>query len=218
MIKLNREETLSAVSPKLPPVMFSAVPSLGITGHRPNKLPKERNRFHALESAVHYQLDCRLQEGFRCFYTGLADGADYMATVYLAKKRSEFPDLMLFGIQPFPDYEVFYEERYGSARRFHYMKGMLDELILLSGAYGEKESFHRRNYFIARHADAILAICGVSNRSGSSNTMRYAREIHVPYWRIEPNPNTLYLPSPEDWYVEYRQDTGNIYRTQERHT
>ncbi|MDE6730998.1 MAG: DUF1273 domain-containing protein [Oscillospiraceae bacterium] len=212
MIILDREETITAVSPKLPPVMFQALPSLGITGHRPNKLPHEKDSLHALEKAVHYQLDCRLREGFRCFYTGLADGADYMATIYLAKQRRDYPDLMLFGIQPFPDYETFYEKSYSSIRTFYYMKAMLDELIVLSGNYAEKESFHQRNKFIVRHSDAVLGICGISTRSGSSNTIRYAKDIHVPYWRIEPKPNTTYLPPPEDWYVEYCQDTGNIYR------
>lgn len=212
MIVLSKEESVAGTSPKLPPAICSDLPVLGITGHRDSKLPREQNKRNALEHAVYYHMDCRLREGYGCFLTGLAGGTDYMLTVYLAKKRREFPDIKIFGIQPFPDYEIFFEQHYKNIALLDEMKQAVDDIIVLSGEYNKKESFYARNRFIARHSDAILAVCSSNTHSGSANTLRYAREFHVPYCRIEPNPKVLYIPKPEEWSMEHVTATGNIFK------
>ena len=212
MIILSREESVAGSSPKLPPAICGTLPALGITGHRRGKLPQEQDKFNALKNAVYYHLDCRLREGFRSFLTGLAGGTDYITTVYLAKKRREFPDVKIFGIQPFLNYENFFEMHYKKIALLNEMKCAVDDIIILSGEYNKKESFYTRNRFIAKYSDAILAVCSSSTHSGSANTLRYAREFHVPYCRIEPNPKVFYIPEPQDWCVEYVKDSGNIFR------
>lgn len=183
--------------------------ALCITGNRPHKLPKGE-KLALLKKALFFRLDEAIEHGFRAFFDGMADGVDYYAAEYLFQKRGEIPDIQVIGVQPFDNYEEFFERQGYDLNALHRMREACDYVICLKGEYVfEKKNkknnnlFMIRNDFLVNHSSAEIAVCSPTNpRSGSAHTYRYAKEKALPICRIEPKPNLTYTPTPEQYPVE----------------
>ncbi len=195
---------------------FWQVPELGarralcFTGHRPEKLPTGRI-LRLLTDTLHYQIDRAVRNGYTCFYTGLADGIDYYAAEYLFTLRRSHPDIRVVGVQPCEDYEEFFLRRQYSTARLAYMLQTVDKTVVLPGTYRDPQVFLRRNRYMVDHSRALIAVCG-SGRSGSAQTLSYARRSGLHCWQIvvdaQPDAPACLLRTPETWPVlEY----GNTY-------
>ena len=180
--------------------------TLCFTGHRPEKLPKNE-QLSALLNVLYYHIDEALQQGYRLFLDGMADGIDYFAAEYLFRKRAEFPSIRVVGIQPCTNYETFFQDRNYNLNHLHHMQQMLDGILCMEGEYSHNDNeknnalFQKRNYFLVDHASALIAVCSL-NRSGSKQTFNYAKKKNIAFCRIEPNPKLLYTPAPSQWPAE----------------
>lgn len=180
--------------------------TLCFTGHRPEKLP-EGSQLTALIQALYYYIDSAIAQGYTFFLDGMADGIDYLAAEYLFRKRSEFPEIRIIGIQPCRNYADFFRYRHYNMQHLTEMQQGFDSIVCLEGEFdrfgGRKNDFLfiNRNRFLADHASALIAVCSLE-RSGSKQTVDYARQKKLVIWRLEANPNLLYTPKPERWPVE----------------
>ena len=180
--------------------------TLCFTGHRPDKLP-EGKRLAGLIQTLYYYIDSVLERGYVCFLDGMADGIDYLAAEYLFRKKAEFPDIRIIGVQPCRNYEDFFRDRQYSMTHLNFMKAHFDALICLEGEYhrysGRKNDmlFLARNHFLVDHSSAVIAVCSME-RSGSFQTVSYAKQKNLSICRIEANPQLFYSPKPEQWPVE----------------
>ncbi|MBR1554552.1 MAG: DUF1273 family protein [Oscillospiraceae bacterium] len=190
--------------PDLLPV--STEQTLCFTGHRPDKLP-DGTLLAGLLQTLYYYIDSALEQGYVCFLDGMADGIDYLAAEYLFRKRTEYPHIRIIGVQPCRNYEDFFRDRHYSMTHLNFMKAHFDALIRLEGEYlrhsGRKNDmlFAARNHFLVDHSSAIIAVCSLE-RSGSFQTVSYAKQKKLAVCRIEANPQLFYLPKPEQWPVE----------------
>ena len=180
--------------------------TLCFTGHRPEKLPKDE-KLPALLDTLYYYIDEAVRQGYRLFLDGMADGIDYLAAEYLFRKREEFPDIRVAGIQPCVNYEEFFQDRNYDLNRLHDMQQGFDGILCLDSQYCKGSSqkndalFRKRNCFLVDHSNALIAVCSLS-RSGSKQTFNYAKKQNLVIFRLEPNPQLLYTPSPKQWPVE----------------
>lgn len=180
--------------------------TLCFTGHRPDKLPQNQ-QLSALLDTLYYYIDEALHQGYLLFLDGMADGIDYFAAEYLFQKRSQFPHIRVIGIQPCLNYEAFFQDRGYDMNHLRHMQQMFDGVLCLEGEYRKNDSekndtlFRNRNYFLVDHASALIAVCSLG-RSGSKQTVNYAKSQNRTVCRIEANPQLLYTPAPEQWPVE----------------
>ncbi len=180
--------------------------TLAFTGHRPEKLPQGA-QLDLLLSVLYYYIDLAIDRGYRYFLDGMADGIDYLAEEYLFRKKSEYPDICLIGVQPCRNYDLFFRHRGYDLQHLRQMQEHFDRIICLAGEYhqydGRKNDilFRNRNLFLAEHAAALIAVCSL-DRSGSKQTYDYAKELGLAICRIEANPVLFYTPRPDRWPVE----------------
>ena len=180
--------------------------TLCFTGHRPDKLP-QNEKLSVLLDTLYYYIDTAIQQGYLLFLDGMADGIDYFAAEYLFRKRAEFPEIRVIGVQPCRNYQQFFQDRHYNLQHLQTMQDGCDAVICLEGEYQKHNSknndtlFQNRNYFLVNHSQALIAVCSLS-RSGSRQTFHYAKQKQLSICRIEANPSLLYTPKPEQWPVE----------------
>jgi len=187
-----------AIHPQLADIPWES--ALCFTGHRPEKLP-DGEILRGLTAALYYYIRQAVQLGFTHYFTGLADGIDYLAADYLFALREQNPNIYVIGIQPCTDYEQFYRYRGYSLAHLHRMQESVDRLVILSGSVWEKGIFLRRNRLMADHSSAVIAVCD-DRRSGSMYTLSYARHHGLAYCRLYPTPPDGNIPAPQDWHIE----------------
>ena len=174
--------------------------SLCFTGHRPEKLP-QGEVLEGLQKTLQYYIFRAVLKGYTCFYTGMADGIDYLASDYLFGLRMVRPQITVIGIQPCRDYESFFRRRGYDIAHLHAMQQNVDRLVELPGLSWDRGIFLRRDDFMVDQCSGIIAVCG-DGRSGSMHTLSYAKRQHLAYCRIFPEPSGGTLPEPESWPVE----------------
>jgi uncharacterized phage-like protein YoqJ len=173
--------------------------SLCFTGHRPEKLP-EGEALEALLGALEHAIESAVDLGFDRFYTGLADGIDYYAARYLFGLRSTRP-LRVIGVQPCADFHEVYRYFGHDTNRLEEMLGQADEVIVLPGNRFDKDVYRARNYYMVEHSSALIAVCD-NSRSGSMQTLRYAKQLGLAYCRLFPSSEAPF-PAPQDWPAEH---------------
>ena len=176
--------------------------ALCLTGHRPEKLPRGEV-LSGLTEALKYYLWQALRIGYTCYFTGLADGVDYIASDYLFRLREYNPQIRVIGVQPCTDYEQFFLQRGYDPGHLQRMLDNVDKLIVLPGSSEDREIFLKRDRFMADHSSAILAVCE-DGRSGSMFTFSYAKKLGLAYCRLFPTPSGGIIPAPQDWHIEQR--------------
>ena len=106
--------------------------ALCFTGHRPEKLP-QGEMLAALLRALYYRIDLAIDAGLTCFYTGMADGIDYEAALYVFSRRRTNPALRVIGVTPCSDYRTFYENHGYSMSHLWTLEQGVDLHITLPG-------------------------------------------------------------------------------------
>ena len=188
----------NAVHPQLADIPWES--ALCFTGHRPEKLP-EGAVLVGLTETLYYYIREAVRFGYRYFFTGLADGVDYIAAEYLFRLRESDPSICVIGVQPCRDYEQFFRYRGYSLNHLHQMQNHVDRLIILPGSARDNGIFLRRNRFMTDHCSCIIAVCD-NGRSGSMYTLSYAKKCGLAYCRLFPFPSGGSIPAPQNWQVE----------------
>lgn len=173
--------------------------TLCFTGHRPEKLPKGEE-LAALTRTLHYYIDRAVNLGFTHFFTGLADGVDYLAAAYLFRLREQRPDLKVIGAQPCREYRELFRDMHYNMEHLEYMLQNADSIHVLPNSRDNRTAFLKRNCYMVEHSSGIIAVCA-DGRSGSMHTFNYAKKEGLAYCRIFPRAKAPY-PSPEEWPVE----------------
>lgn len=147
--------------------------SLCFTGHRPDKLPTGE-KYQLMLNTLYRCIDYAVTKGYTTFYTGLADGIDYLAAEYLFRLRMNNPQIRIIGVQPCEDYFDFFRRRGYNTCHLDQMMAFADQIITLPGTSYDSQCFLRRNRYMVDHSAAIIAVCSDTGRSGSMQAFRYA--------------------------------------------
>lgn len=139
------------------------------TGHRNIKQDHKARLPDLLERAIGYAYG----KGCRRFITGGAIGFDTEAARQVLKFRLGHPDAELILFLPCLDQDSSWTV--GQQDSYGYILSAANEVKYLSDSY-DKSCMRRRNRAMAEECDIMIAYVG-RDRSGSSQTLRMAREL-----------------------------------------
>lgn len=145
-----------------------------LTGHRETRglIPK----------AMFKELDRLIEQGVDTFYCGMAQGFDLLACEHLIGKAK------VIACVPYPDQA----QKFDWYERGRYERDLAkcDEQVIICPAY-EEDCYKKRNYYMVDHADIVYAFFNGKQRSGTAQTIRYAKKkgleviIHDPHTPLD---------------------------------
>ena len=152
--------------------------TIGFTGHRPNSLPWKFNESApsciAFKKDLYSMLEKAIQNGWTSFITGMAIGFDTIAAETVLELKKKYKDVKLFGAIPNQGQEDKWSD--DDKARYHKLIKKLDGYEICSESYAGAETMYKRNRFIVDHSSVIVALWNGSPRTGTANTVNYAKK------------------------------------------
>lgn len=151
------------------------------SGHRTNKLPRNKIELTCLVENLYEQIDKTIFEGFDTFLFGACYGFDLMCAeqVLLRKKVIRYTDphkINLVGVAPFEEQPSKWNQH---DRNIYYnILSKCDDVITLKKQY-EPGCYHERNRYMIDNSSKL--ICYFNGSSGGTKyTVEYAETLSVP--------------------------------------
>lgn len=154
-----------------------------VTGHR--DIPAER--IDHIKTSLEYEVDRAISDGFTCFLSGFADGADLLFAGIVAERIAKNPTLKLIAAIP-------YRRRLDTLQKSGRTKALID---LCAEIYIAAEEYHpsvyaKRNRYMVERSDRVIAVYDGREKGGTVGTIRLAHtlkkelreiaigELHIP--------------------------------------
>jgi len=172
--------------------------SCAFTGHRPSKLPWKYDE--TPEGCVQLKevLTAKIKElaeaGITTFLSGMAEGSDLICAEIVLALRKKNPALKLECILPFRGQAD--EWSSASQERYHSILEQADQKVLVSEDYTDT-CMKERNQYLVDHSAVLLAVYKRAPRSGTGQTVRYARSLGREIFVVDPR--TCKVSTNADW-------------------
>lgn len=137
-----------------------------VTGHRCLPYPGW------VMSALEAELERALAEGYGCFYTGMAPGADRMAAKLLLGRAR------VVAVVPCRGFGRFWPE--GERREYEELLRQVDEVVFYPGGHYERWKPLARNRWMVERSKLVIAVHDGRRHGGTWYTVQYARQRGVP--------------------------------------
>jgi predicted Rossmann fold nucleotide-binding protein DprA/Smf involved in DNA uptake len=148
-------------------------PTVGVTGHRPDKLPKRSYGW----IRKWFEMQFRVLEP-KCLVSGMALGVDQLSVEVALELGIPFVAALPFGGQ---EAEWLAHEK----RRYFELLKLASQVHTVSpGTYARKKYF-ARNEWVVDHCDILLAVWNGSS-GGTAHCIHYAKLRERPIIRINP--------------------------------
>lgn len=159
------------------------------TGHRPSSFRFGYNEESKGFIRIDEQLRCAISDlwmdGYRRFYTGMAEGVDIWAAEDVLRATKCYEDIELYAVVPYPDQRNTMNEDF--QKRYDHVLDCCIDVIYTSKIYAP-DCFKKRNYYMVEHSDAVVAVYNPDKwRSGTGQTVRYAEKLGKRIIHINPN-------------------------------
>lgn len=163
------------------------------TGYRPHRFAFSPDglRPEQVQAALGEQIRQLYDEGYRTFISGMSTGVDMWAAAEVLTLRETHPDVELIAAVPFAG-----QESHWSIPEQREYRRILDAAqkvdILFSDTAAQEnaaECYKKRNRWMVDRADTVLAVCEIDladSRTGTANTVRYARRLQKRILYIHP--------------------------------
>lgn len=152
--------------------------TIGFTGHRPSSLPWKYNESApsciAFKKDLYTMLEKAIQNGWTSFISGLAIGYDTIAAETVLELKKKYKDVKIYGAIPHPGQEAKWTD--DAKARYKKLLKKLDDYVICSESYDGPETMYKRNQFIVDNSSVIVALWNGSPRSGTANTVNYAKK------------------------------------------
>ena len=140
-----------------------------VTGHR--DLPQ--NEIKKIKAALKHEIDAAVTDGFTCFMSGFADGADqYFAELVLERKQTN-PALELIAVIP-------YCKRLDSLNKKTRTRELLEacaDVVVIQEKYLPSVYSHRNRYMV-EHSDRVIAVYDGRENGGTAKTIRFTHRMN----------------------------------------
>lgn len=138
-----------------------------VTGHRQFPALSRETLWGWLESAVQQAID----DGYACFLSGFAEGADQMFAQIVYEKSRRYP-IRLEAALP-------YRDRY---RQLTHSPAACAPLRACAAVHMVSEDYapgvyHKRNRFMVEHSSRVIAAYDGRKTGGTAYTVNYARRL-----------------------------------------
>lgn len=139
-----------------------------VTGHR--DIPAER--IDHIKTSLEYEVDRAISDGFTCFISGFADGADLLFAGIVAERIAKNPTLKLIAAIP-------YRRRLDTLQKSGRTKALID---LCAEIYIAAEEYHpsvyaKRNRYMVERSDRVIAVYDGREKGGTVETIRLAHTM-----------------------------------------
>lgn len=157
-----------------------------VTGHRPDGFPFIRNQndpsYTRYMNTLSETIEELMQNGYSHFITGMAEGADMDFARLVLHHKAHHPHIVLEAALPYPvpscnHISVAVQDRIALLEH-------CDKVVEISPAY-HRGCMQKRNIFMVDQADLVLAIWNGTEKGGTWNTIRYARQQNKPIRYIQ---------------------------------
>jgi len=157
------------------------------TGHRFNRLPGKGDEtaegFVQLKEVLTAQITDLVNAGFTRFLSGMAEGTDQICAEIVLALRKENPTLKLCCIVPFRGQADKWNP--SSQARYHAILEQADQTVFVNEEYTDT-CMKERNYYLVDHSSVLLAVYNGMWRSGTGQTVRYARKLGREIFVVDP--------------------------------
>lgn len=149
------------------------------TGHRPSSFDfgydEDDARCIELKSKLFRAVSDACFEGYRVFYTGMAEGVDLWAAEVVLRVSAYFPDIELYAVMPYKGHRS--SIRASFLPLYDKVLEFATDVITVSEKY-TPTCFKARNYFLAEVCDRLIAVYDpTKTRSGTAQTVRKAETL-----------------------------------------
>nr|WP_308627840.1 SLOG family protein [uncultured Eisenbergiella sp.] len=147
------------------------------TGHRPEGLPFQADETQPgcvkLKERLTQEIERLItEEGVCHFITGMALGADQIAAELVLKLKEKHPQITLESAIPYEEQAI--KWTVPQRERYYEIAEKCDETTTLQTTY-TSDCMKKRNYYMVDHSGFVLAVWSGIPRSGTGQTVRYAR-------------------------------------------
>lgn len=163
----------------------TAITSICVTGHRPDKLFGYNNndpRYNTLRSALDQAITAATQKGSVTAYTGMALGVDTIFAEECLKLKKQF-DIKLVAAVPFKGQEGKWQEP--SKKHYHDLLSQVDEIVYVSDPGYAAWKMQKRNEYMVNHSDLVIAVFD-GTAGGTANCVNYAKSQNKQIYVINP--------------------------------
>lgn len=152
--------------------------------HFPFKSNEDCPEFAAFDRVLGAVVRELMENGYRRFYVGMAEGADLWTAGHILRLRSDFDGAELIPVLP---YESFGDGMSTPFReRFREVLECAEPPVVIAPGR-TSDCFRKRNAYLVSHAHALLAVCNERClRSGTVQTVRMAQKRGLPVTFLHP--------------------------------
>ncbi len=152
--------------------------NISFTGHRDFDLERHGE---SLRGVIMSHLD--IEDRAVIFLSGMAVGFDLAAAECVLALRDEGLNVRLHCVLPYSEQSLFFDK--DDATRYERVLSQADRVITLAEKYS-KDVFFRRNDYLVKQADCIIAYFNGVPTGGTAYTVRHARRERVMVENIYP--------------------------------
>ena len=137
-----------------------------VTGHR--EIPSQLQQ--TLRRRLEQEVQQAIADGYTCFLSGFAEGADLLFAVVVAEQKVEHPDICLEAAIP-------YRGRYNRLLQNTATRALLDlcTAIHIASETSRPGVYHQRNRYMVERSSRIIAVYDGRKTGGTAYTVQYAR-------------------------------------------
>ncbi len=148
-----------------------------VTGHRPGGFPFSRSEadqgYVVYMDTLSKTMENLIQNGYDHFISGMAEGADLDFARLVLQHKQKYPHILLEAALPYPNRSA--KQIYETTKERASILAQCDLVQEVSPAY-HRGCRQKRNIYMVDKADMVLAIWNGTEKGGTWNTIRYARQ------------------------------------------
>lgn len=137
------------------------------TGHRPEKLNISEQE---LKQRLKVEIRKAIKDGYVCFISGMARGADLIAARIIIDEKTENSDIQLVCASPYKGFENRWEER--EKEEYRIIMEQADETNYICEHYF-RGCYQIRNRWLVDNSSRVIAVFN-GEKGGTKNTIDYA--------------------------------------------
>ncbi|MGD9678732.1 MAG: SLOG family protein [Vulcanibacillus sp.] len=154
--------------------------TLCFSGHRTEKLPKNKEEFTNLLQNLHIEIDKAISEGYNTFMFGACYGFDLICAeqVLICKQIIRYTDsisIKLIAVVPFEDQAARWKEQ--DRDKYFDILPKCDEVITLNKHFNTS-CYHERNRYMVNNSSKLICYYDGSD-GGTRYTVGYAKKQQI---------------------------------------
>ena len=142
--------------------------SVCFSGHRIVPFAKQNEIMRLLRNEITKSYN----EGYRCFYCGMAVGFDLLAAKATLSLKSELPQIKIIAVLPFREQNEKWNEK--NKVEYEAILKKVDDVVIVSDHYLQR-CFLQRNDYMVQRSSRLIAFYDGKFRGGTFYTYRKAK-------------------------------------------